>query len=443
MSLNDAHGCAQVEARLWALARPSPRGQRPTLDRMRLLLQALDDPQEHLPAILVGGTSGKGSTCHLLAAIFDAAGYRAGLHAKPHLSSVSERMVVAGEAIDCDALHRLLDDVAPLLDRTAFAERPTWFELVVALAFRWFSLQRADPAVVEVGLGGTWDATNLLHPFVAVLTNVGLDHVDVLGHTVEEIASDKVGILKPGGHAITGVTQPSVQRIVTDRAEKAGIPLWRLGKEIALTVHQVDASGSRFDVTLPTVTYRDLSIGLLGRHQTMNAALAVAAAAALGGRGYPVREEALRTALRDCRIPGRMEVIPGNPTVVLDGAHNPQKMAALVEAIQTIYSGRRIVAVVAMRRGHDVRETLAPLTSVAQTLVLTRFGATTDWGPEQSVDPGLLRRSMPSPETATLLEMDAKDALARACELAGDDGLVVVTGSLYLVGELRPGLLGG
>lgn len=421
------------------MARPSPRGTRPTLERMRRLLRLLDNPQDRLPAAHVGGTSGKGSTCHLLAAIFQAAGYPIGLHSKPHLSTVRERLLLGGQPISPDDFGALLEDASPRLQADDWPEgRPTWFELVVALAFTWFAARQARPVVVEVGLGGSWDATNVLQPLVSILTNVGLDHMELLGDTVEAIARDKAGIIKSGAAAITGATQPTVLAIIAARAEQAGVALWRLGQEIRVDIHRVDGDGARFDLHLPGLTYPDLAIGLLGRHQVDNAALAVAAAAVLAARGYPVDEAALRHGLAGCRIPGRLERVVGTPPILLDGAHNPEKMAALAAALRLLYPGQRPVCLVAMRRGHDIATTLAPLLAVAGTVILTQISAGTDWGREQSVDPHLLRRTIAVPAGVTVLvEPGAEAALDLARNEAGPKGLVCVTGSLYLVGQLR------
>jgi dihydrofolate synthase / folylpolyglutamate synthase len=435
----DPDGGVSLDDQLWALARPSPRGARPTLERMHRLLRLFDNPHERLPAAHVGGTSGKGSTCHLLAAIFQAAGYPVGLHSKPHLATVRERLLLDGLPITPGDFGALLQDASPRLQAADWPEgRPTWFELVVALAFTWFAARQARPVVVEVGLGGSWDATNVLQPLVSVLTNVGLDHMELLGDTVEAIARDKAGIIKPGAVAITGATQPTVLAIIAARAAQAGVPLWRLGQEIRVDIHRVDGDGARFDLHLPGLTYRDLAIGLLGRHQVDNAALAVAAAAVLAERGYPVDEGTLRRGLAACRIPGRLERFAGRPQILLDGAHNPEKMAALAAALRLLYPGRRPVCVVAMRRGHDIATTLAPLLTVASTVILTQISAGTDWGREQSVDPILLRRTIAVPPGVTvLIEPEAEAALQLARNEAGPEGLVCVTGSLYLVGQLR------
>lgn len=438
------NACPDLDDRLWSMARPSPRGARPTLARMQELLDVCGHPERDLAAIHVGGTSGKGSTCHLIAAALNAAGLPAGMHTKPHLHTVRERLALAGQPIGCAEFAALLDAIAPLLDHVSrSAGRPTWFELVVALAFRWFRDRGAHPVIVEVGLGGSWDATNVLQPLVAVLTNVDLDHTDVLGDTVELIALDKVGILKAGAMAITGATQPAVRTIVEARAHELGIPLWRLGDEIRLDIHSLDGGGARFDLTVPGETLEDLHIGLLGRHQAQNAALAGAALIAARRQGIAISDAAIRSGMATCRVPGRLEYVPGEPPIVLDGAHNPQKMEALAAALRLLYPDTPPVCVVAMRRGHDPAATLAPLRSVAKEIVLTRLTATTDWGAEQSVDPATLANAIGPSPVPVQVQPGAIRALEVARELAGPHGLVCVTGSLYLVGEVRASLTNG
>ena len=431
--------------RLWELARPSPRGAVPTLRRTRQLLALLGNPQEQLASVHVGGTSGKGSTCHLLTSMLQAAGYPVGMHSKPHLATVCERLVQNGAPVPAEELLALLDRVRPLLDAGEWLDgRPTWFELVVALAFDWFRSRGARPVVVEVGLGGAWDATNVLQPLVTVLTTVGLDHTELLGTTVEAIARDKAGILKAAATAITGASQPSVLAILEARAQQVGQPLWRLGQEIVVKTRTVNNQGAHFDLVVPGASFRDLELGLLGRHQVDNAALATAAAVALAERGFPVLEEALRHGLATCRVPGRLERVAGTPDVLLDGAHNPEKMAALAAALSLLSPLTRPVCVVAMRRGHDIAGTLAPLLTVAGTIILTQISASTDWGREESVDPALLQQTLGAvSEPAIVIQRDLDAALDQAPNIAGPNGLVCVTGSLYLVGQLRGRLLAG
>src|SRR4051794_32255144 len=318
-----------IDDLLWSLAHASPFGEKPDLGRMRRLLALLGDPHVGLPVLHVGGTAGKGSTATIAAALLTAAGYRTGLHTKPHLRRVNERIQVNGAPISDADLLALIEEAAP----AARAVQPTWYELTVALMLLHFRRIAVEIAVIEVGLGGTFDGTNVVQPVVAVLTNVGLDHTEILGDTVEKIARDKVAIIKPGCIAITGVTQPSVRQIVAARAAEVGAPLWRRGEEIMFSVQDAGPTGSDFTVEINGKTRRGVHLGILGEHQVTNAVLAVAATDALGSKGLPIADEMIARTLPAVRIPGRLEVVAEQPTIVLDGAHNPDKMDALLAAL--------------------------------------------------------------------------------------------------------------
>ncbi|MCA1723401.1 MAG: bifunctional folylpolyglutamate synthase/dihydrofolate synthase [Thermomicrobia bacterium] len=367
--MRDDAAMHEIDARLWSLAHASPFGERPDLGRMRRLLAALGDPHVGLPVLHIGGTAGKGSTATIAAALLTAAGYRTGLHTKPHLRRVNERIVVNGAPISDDDLRALIEESAS----AAHAVQPTWYEFTVALAFLHFQRIAVDIAVIEVGLGGKFDGTNVVQPLVAVLTNVGLDHTEILGDTVEEIASDKVAIIKPGCIAITGVMQPSVRAIVTERAAEVGAPLWRLGDEVQIdpSADRGHAASNEFALRVRSHRRDYLRIGLLGEHQITNAALAIAATDALDASGLKVPDAVIACTLPTIRIPGRLEVVSDKPTVVLDGAHNPDKMDALLAALPGYFTYQRLAVLAAFTRRHDVAAMLARLAPVADHLVLT------------------------------------------------------------------------
>lgn len=417
------------------LSVPTKLGTKPGLERVRALLAALGDPHLGLPVAHVGGTSGKGSTATLLAGILRAAGYRVGLHTKPHLQEVEERFVVDGHPIPAAELVELLEEAAP----AAREVRPSWHELTTAVMLRYFRREAVDLAVVEVGLGGTYDSTNVVEPLVSVLTNVGLDHTEVLGNTVEEIARDKVGIVKPGCAVVTGARQPAVLEIVRQRCAEVGAPLARLGQEIRYAVLASSGDGSTFDLEAPGHRYASLRLALVGRHQVENAALAVAAALALEGRGFAVPEDAIRQALATVRVPGRVEVLRRQPTLVLDGAHNPDKMAAFASALRDHFSWSRLIGVVALKRGHDHEATLAALAPMLDAVYLTRFEAATDFGrgTSQSLDALAGAWASLGARAAPVLDADPLRSVEAALAQAGPRDLVCVTGSLYLVGQIR------
>ncbi len=435
---------SEIDARLWALAHASPVGERPDLGRMRRLLAHLGDPQIGLPVLHVGGTAGKGSTATIAAALLAAAGYRTGLHTKPHLRRVNERIVVNGAPIGDADLRALIEEAAP----AARAVQPTWYEFTVALALLHFRRIAVGIAVIEVGLGGTYDGTNVVQPLAAVLTNVGLDHTEILGDTVEEIARDKVAIIKSGCIAITGVTQPSVRAIVAERAAAVGAPLWRLGDEIAvdMRVSYQDNSGGEGETFHLRVNDRErdhLHLTLLGAHQVTNAALAIAATDALSPHGLTIPDDVLRETLPAIRIPGRLEVIQRKPALILDGAHNPDKIDALLDALPKSFRYTRLIVVAAFTRRHDVAAMLARLAPVVDHLVLTSFEMHGDFGPGQAIPPEELATRFATLQRrgTHVIVPDPIAAVEAARAWANANDLICVTGSLYLVGAVRDTLL--
>jgi dihydrofolate synthase / folylpolyglutamate synthase len=422
------------------LSVPSRLGQRPGLERIRALLEFLGEPQRALRILHIGGTSGKGSTATIAAQIVRSAGYRVGLHVKPHLESVTERFVVDGVPISRPRLAGLLGQIAT----AARAMTPSWYELTVALALQYFKEEQVDVAVIEVGLGGTFDATNVVEPPVTILTNVGLDHTEVLGDTVELIAADKSGIVKPGQTLVCGVTQPGALAIVAERCRAVGATRWQAGSEIAWNIHQLGPFGAEFDLRVVDRAFPSLKLGLLGAHQVANASLATAATLALAPTGLQIGEDALREGLASVRVAGRLEVFGQRPPIVLDGAHNPDKMLALAQALDAVWPGRRVIGVLAFKRGHDLAATLAPLAGRLGQAIVTRFDATTDFGRGQSLDPASVEAALATvdQQTPVELEPDPIRAVQRALAVAEPDDLVCVTGSLYLVGEIRRWLRG-
>lgn len=424
-----------TEALLDSLSTPTILGSRPGLDKIRTLLELLGDPHRGLPIVHVGGTSGKGSTATIAAEILSAAGLRVGLHVKPHLEQVEERFVVDGTPIRSDDLATLIRDATTAARRVS----PSWYELTVALALRYFRDRRVDVAVVEVGLGGTYDATNVVDPLVAVLTNVGLDHTEVLGDTIEKIVTDKVGIAKRGRPMVSGVSQPTARAIVAERCATVGAPLWLSDSDFSVTARAITPEGSRFDYRSVTTSLGDLSLRPLGAHQIANASLAIAALSAAGLVDPTRAEDAVRAGLARVRIPGRLEIVVDNPRLILDGAHNPAKMSAFVRALDDIFPHRSTTAVVAFKRGHDIGATLRVLSDRATRLVLTTFEAVTDFGKGQAIPTDDLARIVDASriETPYQVEPDPRRAVELAVGQSTGDGLVAVTGSLYLVGAIR------
>ncbi len=427
------------------LSVPSRLGEKTSLEPIAALLERMGNPERKFRSIHVGGTSGKGSTSTYLANILTGAGYKVGLFTKPHLVSVRERFMIDGEPILPEAILALLENLEKQID-----SKPTWFELTTALAFQYFAGQQVDYAVIEVGLGGMLDATNVILPEMSLLTNVGLDHTDILGDTVEEIAADKVGIIKPGKPVISGAAQPSVIQIIEKRCAQVHAPLRLAGRDFTCTHLTIGTGGSRFDYESESETLRGLAISMAGRHQVANASLAVAAALWLRETGASIPEQALRAALLETRVPGRMEILePGSkdclgskdrPVVLLDGAHSPPKMEALAEGLRALYAEkRRIIAVLSFSKGHDALSSLVSLAPLLDAAVLTEFTAETDYGNKRAQDRREVAAALRSlnPGVQTFLEPDPVQAIQMAQSMAGPHDLICVTGSIFLVGQIR------
>lgn len=413
----------------------------PTLDRMWELVALLGDPQGTYPSIHLTGTNGKGSTAAMATALLGAMGVRAGTYTSPNLSRVHERLSVAGEPIADDALTEELAALAAL--EPLLGDRPTRFELLTAAALRWFADEAVDAAVVEVGIGGTWDCTNVVDGVVAVLTNVSFDHTEVLGPTLEGIARDKAGIVKAGSTAVIGETEPSLVDVVRRAAEEAGAgEIWVRGEEFDCTANRLAVGGRLLDLRTPGGTYREVPLPLHGAHQGRNAACALAAVEAFFGA--PLDAGVVAEGFAAVRVPGRLEVVGRHPLCLVDGAHNVAGTRALAEALAEGFLGAgspaagEAVAVVGMLGGRDPSAMLAPLHDAG-------VGTVVACAPRSP-------RALPAEvvaEAARALGMgvatagSAADAVALAQSLVPEDGLLLVTGSLYVVADARTLLLEG
>jgi len=305
------------------------------LARMEALLAELDDPHRQFPTIHITGTKGKGSTALMLASVFRAAGLKVGLYTSPHLVDLRERITVNGSLISPDDFCRTMNDVARAVEsvRQGFPDHPpTFFEIVTALGFLHFARQAVELAVVEVGLGGRLDATNVVMPLVSVITTVSIDHTIQLGNTIESIAREKAGIIKPGVPVVSGPQAGEALIVVEERARQLHAPLLLAGRDIDVSgIRAEEAPGLVFDLRTPRGWRRGVRLGLLGAHQAVNAAVAVAAAELAAERAaFPLTDEAVAEGLMEARAPARVELISGRPTIVLDAAHNPASARASV-----------------------------------------------------------------------------------------------------------------
>lgn len=392
-------------------------GVAPGLERVRALLDALDLARPPFEVILVGGTNGKGSTSATLASILTAAGRRTGLFTSPHLTRFSERFVVNGVELPDDVVDGALGDLRPLAE----AVGATFFEIVTALGVKLFAEADVDVAVMEVGLGGRLDATNALEPVASIVTNVGLDHVEVLGSTVEAIAREKRDILRRGRPAVTGATGTVLALL-----DEMGADVWALEREATLETRSLGWDGWSVRLRDPLGTLA-FDTPLLGEHGASNAALA-----ALLSRRLGVMDAAIVAGARATRWAGRMERLAWRRGhVLLDGAHNPEGARALVEALRRLGVVRAPV-VFGVAKDKDVREVARALEEIASEVILTRAVLS-----PRSAAPSDLASFFSVPVRVTETPAEALEQLPDV-----PDGLAVVAGSLYLLGEVRPLVLG-
>ncbi|HZB97263.1 MAG TPA: folylpolyglutamate synthase/dihydrofolate synthase family protein [Candidatus Sulfotelmatobacter sp.] len=414
----------------------SAPGMKPGLARISALLEALGRPHLGLRGALVGGTNGKGSVCAVVDAVCRAAGLRTALLVKPHLLSYCERVVIDGSAIgEVDFAGLVEEVIAAGASLSAEVGHPSQFELLTALGI--LAARRADAEVVvcEVGLGGRLDSTNVLDLGVAVITNVALDHVAILGGDVRSIAREKAGIIKPGNEVVSGASPPA-SPVVREAAERREAPLTEVS-ELTFSGRSRGLAGVELRVPWAGGVL-DLESLLVGRFQLANVAVAAAACEALRRQGFPVDAEALVAGCRSARWPGRMQWIDQEPPLLLDGAHNPAAMEALAAEVPEICSGRRRVAIFAAMRDKDITPMLAQLRRFADSVIFTQVAGeralpatelAKDWralGSEAVAIEGQTCETAVTPAAA----------LQRARVLARPRGVVVVCGSLYLVGDV-------
>ncbi len=428
------------------------------LAHMRVLLDALGNPQMRWPGVLIAGTNGKGSTAATLASILQAAGLRTGLYTSPHLVRINERLRLSGDAIADDSfalLHEVVERTAErLVSEGDLPWHPSFFEMLTAMAFEYFAREKVDIALLEVGMGGRLDATNVIDPLVSVITDISLDHQKFLGNTISEIAREKAGIIRPGGVVVTLPQSPQANDVIGNailqqsaRAVNAVAYVPPVSPAADRTTFRVEDNftagaakaaennNSIFLSRYPLeVLGKEITIEspLVGRHQLRNVALAIAAAVELKDQGLPITADVVTRGVRETRWPGRFQVIParnGWPEIVFDVAHNPAGAWALRAALSACYGERPFIMVFGAMRDKAIAEIAEILFPLSDTVIATRAENPRSAAPEE------IRADAHRTATEILAADSVFSALQKARQMAGDAGLLVVTGSIYLVGE--------
>lgn len=437
------------------------------LDRMRDLLSQLGDPQQGMKIVHVAGTKGKGSTASMIGAVLSAAGYRTGLYTSPHLDRVEQRLSVDGCPCSSSELVELLMSIQPVVEtmdeevrRGTRRRGPTFFEMTTAMALLHFARRNVDIAVLEVGLGGRLDSTNICSPLVSVITSVSFDHTKQLGNTLESIATEKAGIIKPGVPVVSGVTMAEPRDVITTTAKENDCPLFTAGQEFDFQYelkepHSAGTSGTEqsmqrhgtmhyWDLTNgSTQRLNDVQLGLLGRHQASNAAVAMATLKQLDEQGWIIPEAAIRTGLFEVQCPARVEVLSERPTIVIDAAHNLASVKALVRTLRENFTVKCHSLIFATSQDKDAQAMLVELLPCFERVILTRYVNNPRYvSPEQLFE--VANRAIRSfdqrarPQTEILVAPDPSSAWQQVVTHLSPHHLVCVAGSSFIASEIRP-----
>lgn len=412
------------------------RVQKFGLENITILSAELGNPQRAVPCVHIAGTNGKGSTAAMLESILRAAGLRTGLYTSPHLERINERIRINGEDISDEsfatAWTRVRSSIELLMAAGKLVAHPTYFECLTAMAFFAFAQERVDFAIYEVGLGGRLDATNIVNPEVAIITPVDFDHENFLGHSIEEIAREKAGIIKPGAWVVSSSERPEARSMIARRCAELGARLVEV--DHAWQIESVRASDGCYSATAASSDFRKritIEPALPGSFQIRNALAAATAASLLAERGFPVNDEAIVRGIATVRWPGRLEQLSVQPALYLDGTHNPAGARELLKFWEENFEGRRILLVYGAMRDKAVDEIAGLLFPRADSVILTE--------PRQprAISAPLLAEITGHLAVQSIVVRDPEEALERALGMARPHDAIFATGSLYLVGDLR------
>ena len=397
------------------------------LTKVEEILEAVGNPHREIQAIHIGGTNGKGSTAAIIASILRREGYRVGLYTSPHLIRFTERMKVNEKEIEKEEVASLTEWMRERIETAGIAPPFTFFDFTTAMAFLYFKQKMVDLAVLEVGLGGRLDSTNVIDPLLSIITNIGKDHEDVLGKGVLRIAREKAGIIKESRPLITAATQPQVLRLFSKICREKKAPFFRVGKEFRYVL----AGEGSFSYEGLHRKLWGLSLNLRGLHQMINATTALGAMEILDDLGYRVSNDAMTEGLKEVDWPGRLEVVCSSPRVLLDGAHNPDGALSLKESLEKDFQYHHLVLLIGIMKDKDVHSILHSLSPLADRIILTRPGM------DRAASPALLRKALGrNGKKAEVIE-DFRKAIDKGLSLTGEEDILCITGSLYTVGEAR------
>ncbi|MCR4290962.1 MAG: bifunctional folylpolyglutamate synthase/dihydrofolate synthase [Candidatus Scalindua sp.] len=410
------------------------------LKRMEEMMSFVGDPHVKRRSVHITGTKGKGSTSIIIASVLEALGMKTGLFTSPHLIYLGERMKVNGRMISQKTFVQLINMLKPYIDRITLKNpilMPTFFEIVTAIAFLYFEKEKTDISVMEVGMGGRLDSTNIILSEVSVITPIGYDHTDRLGQTLDRIAFEKAGIIKEGVPVISSIQEPDALAVISERCKEKKSPLYLVGKDVL--IHDIKVTkrsgvfGTEFEIETWRNNYKNIFLPLVGRHQVENCATAIGSLEVLSETGViKADNELIINALAKIRCPARIEVTSKKPLIIVDTAHTVASMKILRESIKENFSFRKLVLIIGLSSDKDVEGILKEITSISDDLILTRTGNPREAEPEQ-----MAVMAKRFPHNNLMVIEDIGEALKEAKRIAKRDDLICITGSFFLAGKVK------
>ncbi len=397
------------------------------LAQVEKILNAVGNPHKEIQAIHIGGTNGKGSTAAMISSILQKEGYRVGLYTSPHLIRFTERIKVNGNEIEEQEVAALTEWMRKEIEAAGITPPFTFFDFTTAMALHYFKQKSVDLAVLEVGLGGRLDSTNVVDPLISIITNIAKDHEEYLGKTILKIAREKAGIIKKGRPLITAATQPQVLRLFSKVCQERESPYFRVGKEFRYD----RVEDGDFDYEGLHRKLWSIPLNLKGFHQVINATTALGAMEVLEEMGYRVSTDAMIDGLREVDWPGRLEMVSLSPRVILDGAHNPAGARVLKESLEKEFQYQHLILLIGIMKDKDIQSMLHLLAPLADRIILTKPHT------DRATPPSLLKKALGQNGEKAEIAEDLKEAIGRGLSLTREDDLLCITGSLYTVGEAR------
>jgi len=406
------------------------------LKNINYLLYLLGEPHKKLKIIHVAGTNGKGSTSSLISSILQSDGHKVGLYTSPHLVNFTERIKINHKSIDRKKVSELLERIKPSIEKVANTPsfgHPTFFEVITSMAFLYFFKEQVDFLVLEVGLGGRLDATNVCEPLISVITHLDYDHMDKLGNSLEEIAREKGGIIKPEGIVISSKQYEEAYNEIKKIANEKNSLIYSVGREISYKIVKSDIKGVIFNLKGIYHNYKNLHTPLLGRHQADNATTAITTIEALKIRGVKISEKAIRAGLKKVKLTGRLEIIQNNPTLILDGAHNPSGIRIVRQALKEIFSYHRLILVLAIFADKDYKKMIQIIAPKADLIITTKAKS------PRAAPPQVIAKEVAQyiEQNKIIVTENIPQAINCALSNSKKGDLICITGSLYTVGEAK------